>query len=61
MTRAEADKILCYLAQEWVSPLCFADENKTVRDVYDELSSTKFNEVCRLINDMIPAEERTKR
>ena len=61
MTRAEADKILCYLAQEWVSPLCFADESKTVADVYDELSSTKFSEVCRLINDMIPAEERTKR
>ena len=56
ITRNEADEILSYVAQNLISPLAF-DERKA-KDVWLELSSEKFNQLCSFVYNLIKENEK---
>ena len=51
MTNEEATDILCYVAQNMISPLCF--DKGTVKEAYLRLSGTEFNNLVKFVRDMI--------
>lgn len=51
MTRKDADEILGYVAQEILSPMAF--DNRPANKVWEELTSTKFNTLCHIVNSKI--------
>lgn len=51
MTKEEATDILCYVAQEIISPLAFNE--KIGNEIWEELTSEKFNKLCRFVNGMV--------
>ena len=55
MTKAEADEVLGYVANEMISPIC--DSNKTANEIFSELTREKFNGLCRLMYTMVKEEE----
>ena len=50
MTRNEADEILCYIAQNIISPMAF-DDRKAL-EVWIELSGEKFNDLCKFVYNL---------
>ena len=46
-----ATEILCYIAQEIISPLAF--DNRKASKVYLELSGEKFNELCKFVHKVL--------
>lgn len=52
MTKEQSTNILCFIAQEFVSPLCFI-ENEETKALYNKLSGEKFNELCELVRSAI--------
>lgn len=55
MTKAEADEILGYVANEMISPLCFSD--KSAKDAYLDLSGKTFNDLCAFVYTMVEKED----
>lgn len=55
MTRNEADIILSYIAQNFISPLCF--DEREAKDIYLEYSGEKFNELVSLVFGMVESED----
>ena len=55
MTKAEADEILGYIANEMISPIC--DSNKTANEIFSELTKEKFNDLCRLVYAKVEKED----
>jgi hypothetical protein len=51
MTKQEATDILCYVAQEIISPLAF--DKRVCEEVWGELTSEKFNKLCRFVNGKV--------
>ena len=51
MTREDANEILGYVAQEILSPMAF--DNRPASKVWEELTSTKFNTLCKIVNSKI--------
>ena len=46
-----ATEILCYIAQNIISPLAF--DNRKASKVYLELSGEKFNELCKFVHKVL--------
>lgn len=55
MTREEANEILGYVAQEIISPYAF--DERMGSEIWCELTSTKFNELCNFVNGMVKENE----
>ena len=57
MTRKEATEILCYIAQEIISPLVL--DNRPANEVVEKegYTSTKFNELCKFIHGKVKENE----
>ena len=55
MTKEEATEILCYIAQEIVSPLAF--DERPAKEVWLELSGAKFNELCAFVSQFVKEEK----
>lgn len=51
MTKNEATEILCYVAQEIISPLAF--DERVDNTVWEELTSDKFSALCKFVHDMV--------
>ena len=51
MTKQEATDILCYVAQEIISPLAF--DERLGGDVWKELTSEKFSKLCKFVNGKV--------
>lgn len=51
MTKEEAMDILCYVAQEIISPLAF--DKRSAKEVWLELSGEKFNKLCEFVNGKV--------
>ena len=51
MTKEEATDILCYVAQEIISPLAFNE--KIGSEIWEELTSEKFNKLCKFVHGMV--------
>lgn len=54
MTKEQKDEILCYVAQEILSPL--ATDDRTASEAWKELIGEPFNKLCRLVCDMVEGE-----
>ena len=50
MTKEERDEILSYVAQNFISPLCFDD--RPANEVYLEMSGDKFNDFVEFMYDI---------
>lgn len=55
MTKEERDEIGSYVAQNFISPLCFSKES--TKDIYLKMSGTKFSEFIAFLNNMVKEEE----
>ena len=55
MTKEEATEILCYIAQEIVSPLAF--DERPAKEVWLELSGKKFNDLCAFVSKFVKEEK----
>ena len=55
MTREEADEILMYVAQEIISPYAF--DVRMGSEIWGEMASTKFNELCKFVNEKVKENE----
>lgn len=51
MTKQEATEILCYVAQEIISPLAFNE--KIGSEIWEELASEKFSKLCKFVNGKV--------
>lgn len=51
MTKQEATDILCYVAQEIISPLAF--DERLGGDIWEELTSEKFSKLCEFVNGKV--------
>lgn len=51
MTKEEANEILGYVAQEILSPMAFDD--RPASKVWEELTGTKFNTLCHMVNSKV--------
>lgn len=51
MTRKEAEDILCYVAQNIISPLAF--DETPAKEVWLKLSGDDFNKLCEFTYNMI--------
>ena len=51
MTKNEREKILCYIAQEIISPLAF--DERPAKEVWLELSGKKFNSLCKFVSQCV--------
>jgi hypothetical protein len=51
MTREEANEILCYVAQEIISPLAF--DERLGGNIWEELTSEKFSKLCKFVNNLV--------
>ena len=51
MTKKEAEDILCYVAQNIISPLAF--DKTPAKEVWLRLSGDDFNKLCKFVRDMI--------
>lgn len=58
MTKNEREEILCYIAQEFVSPLFHEAKEKTGKEIWLEWSGTKFNELCAFVSKFVNEEEK---
>ena len=58
MTKNEREEILCYIAQEIISPLVF--DEPPAKEVWLELSGEKFNELCVFVSQFVKEEEGKK-
>ena len=47
MTKNEREEILCYIAQEIISPLAF--DERPAKEVWLELIGEKFNSLCKFV------------
>lgn len=56
MTENEREEILCYIAQEIISPLAF--DKRPASEVWLELSGKKFNNLCEFISQFVKEEEK---
>jgi hypothetical protein len=56
MTKDEREEILCYIAQEIISPLAF--DERPAKEVWLELSGTKFNSLCEFVSQFVREEEK---
>lgn len=57
MTREEATEILCYIAQEIISPLVLDDRPASEVVEKEGYTSTKFNALCKFINEKVKENE----
>jgi hypothetical protein len=55
MTKNEREEILCYIAQEIISPLAF--DERPAKEVWLELSGKKFNKLCVFVSQFVEEEE----
>ena len=55
MTKEQADKILCYVAQELISPLAF--DERPAKEAWNDLIGEKFSKLCVLINEVVDKEK----
>lgn len=53
--KAQMDEILSYIAENFVSPLCF--DNRPAKEVYLEHSGEKFNDLVAFCYNLIDKEE----
>lgn len=51
MTREERDEIASYVAQNFISPLCFSEES--TKENYLRMSGKEFNKFIEFLNNMI--------
>ena len=51
MTKNERKEILCYIAQEIISPLAF--DERPAKEVWLELSGKKFNSLCKFVSQFV--------
>lgn len=51
LTEKERDEICSYVAQNFVSPLCF--DYDTTKEAYLDLSGDKFNQFCAFMRELI--------
>lgn len=51
LTEKERDEICSYVAQNFVSPLCF--DYDTAKEAYLDLSGDKFNQFCAFMRELI--------
>lgn len=58
ITHDEAQEILCYIAQNIISPLAF--DERPAREVWLELSGHKFNDLCEFVYNLTKKEEEGK-
>lgn len=56
MTKNEREEILCYIAQEIISPLAF--DERPAKEVWLELSGNKFNELCEFVSQFVTEEQK---
>jgi hypothetical protein len=59
MTKEEREEILCYIAQEIISPLAF--DERPARKVWLELSGQKFNSLCEFVSQFVKEEEKSEK
>lgn len=59
MTKEEATEILCYIAEEIISPLVL--DNRPASEVVEKegYTSTKFNALCEFIHGMVKENQST--
>ena len=59
MTKEEATEILCYIAEEIISPLVL--DNRPASEVVEKegYTSTKFNALCKFIHGMVKENQST--
>lgn len=57
MTKEEATEILCYVAQEIISPLVLNE--RPAKEVVEKegYTSTKFSKLCKFVNGMVKENE----
>lgn len=58
MTKNERDEIMCYIAQNIISPLAF--DERPAREVWLELSGKKFNSLCAFVSQFVEEEKDEK-
>lgn len=58
MTKNERDEILCYIAQEIISPLAF--DKRPASEVWWELSGEKFKNLCKFVSQFVKEERNEK-
>lgn len=51
MTKKEAEDILCYIAQNIISPLAF--DETLAKEVWLRLTGQEFNKLCNFVYNMI--------
>lgn len=51
MTKNEREEILCYVAQEIISPLAF--DERPAKEVWLELSGEKFSSLCKFMSQFV--------
>lgn len=59
MTKNERDEIMCYIAQQIISPLAF--DERPAREVWLELSGKKFNSLCAFVSQFVEEEEKNEK
>ena len=59
MTKNEREEILCYIAQEIISPLAF--DERPASEVWLELSGEKFNNLCEFVSQFVKEEEKNEK
>jgi hypothetical protein len=59
MTKEEREEILCYVAQEIISPLAF--DKRPAEEVWLELSGEKFNSLCEFVSQFVEEEKRNEK
>lgn len=51
MTKEERDEIASYVAQNFISPLCFSKE--PAKEIYLHMSGDEFNKFIEFLNNMV--------
>ena len=51
MTKAEADEILSYVAQNILSPMAF--DHRPASEVWEEMIKTPFSSLCKFVNKKV--------
>lgn len=59
MTKNEREEILCYIAQEVISPLAF--DERPASEVWLELSGEKFNSLCEFVSQFVEEEKKNEK
>ena len=59
MTKNEREEILCYIAQEIISPLAF--DERPAKEVWLELSGGKFNKLCVFVSQFVTEDEKNEK